>query len=145
MIIFLVGKDTLKISEAYINAFPAFSCPLFASKNPIVQHCNVTNTYRLSQIRKLNKSESKINWQTKYFYVLYSFHVHCTGCLLGVLNSNIGPEVLLVSCQYAVAQHLRSVGTLSIGPDKKTNYKCVSQICVGKGMIAQLEDSSNSA
>ena len=36
MVVFLVGKDTLKISEAYINAFPAFSCPLFASKNPIV-------------------------------------------------------------------------------------------------------------
>ena len=36
MVIFLVGKDTLKISEAYINAYPAFSCPLFASKNPIV-------------------------------------------------------------------------------------------------------------
>jgi len=34
--VFLVGKDTLKISEAYINAFPAFSCPLFASKNPMV-------------------------------------------------------------------------------------------------------------
>ena len=34
---FLVGKDTLKISEAYINAFPAFSCSLFARsplKNP---------------------------------------------------------------------------------------------------------------
>ena len=39
MVVFLVGKDTLKISEAYINAFPAFSCPLFASKNPIV-HCS---------------------------------------------------------------------------------------------------------
>ena len=37
MMVLLVGKDTLKISEAYINAFPAFSCPLFASKNPIVQ------------------------------------------------------------------------------------------------------------
>ena len=47
--VLLVGKDTLKISEAYINAFPAFSCPLFASKIPIVcrkylpgesvQHC----------------------------------------------------------------------------------------------------------
>ena len=31
MVVLLVGKDTLKISEAYINAFPAFSCPLFAS------------------------------------------------------------------------------------------------------------------
>ena len=41
MVVFLVGKDTLKISEAYINAFPAFSCPLFASKTPIVNGVRV--------------------------------------------------------------------------------------------------------
>ncbi len=45
MVVLLVGKDTLKISEAYINAFPAFSCPLFASKNPIV-NCGKTQQAR---------------------------------------------------------------------------------------------------
>ena len=46
MVVFSVGKDTLKISEAYINAFPAFSCPLFASKNPIVPQTELLHTLK---------------------------------------------------------------------------------------------------
>ena len=56
MVVFLVGKDTLKISETYINAFPAFSCPLFASKNPIVNYCKIRENAACLQSSEKNRA-----------------------------------------------------------------------------------------
>ena len=65
MVVFLVGKDTLKISEAYINAFPAFSCPLFASKNPIVKRFKNGGLFDISGCQVVRISLFKLRQKMK--------------------------------------------------------------------------------
>ena len=73
MVVLLVGKDTLKISEAYINAFPAFSCPLFASKNPIVH--SVDHTFSCIFFRICVKYS--LEWTISVIFQAFSISIRC--------------------------------------------------------------------